>query len=241
MSFSSPYRETQLRQLVQKLGLPERSPVLWELLDVALTHPTAGAAVNYERLEFVGDAVVRLVAAEFLYETYPALPEGEMSAMRSGLVSDRTLAMIGDRYGLERYLMMGPSAAADPTGHDTRVAAAFEAVLAVLYLSQRSLVLIRPWLDPHLQEMATIIWNDPARLNYKGALQGLTQGRFGVLPDYRITEVGHTHGHAERFLAQVFVQDQCYGEGKGQSKKAAEQVAARVAFEALHQLSDSDS
>ncbi|MGG6296885.1 ribonuclease III [Leptolyngbya sp. AN02str] len=242
MTLSSPYREKELRRLALKLGLPADAPIRWDLLDMALTHPTASATANYERLEFVGDAVVKLAAAEFLYAAYPTVPEGELSAMRSVLVSDRMLAQIGDRYGLERYLLMGPSAAADRVGHDTRIAAAMEAMLAALYLSGRSLNLIHPWLDSHLQEFATIIASDPARLNYKGALQGITQTHMGVLPEYRLTELSQRYGHPERFVAEVFIHGQSYGQGKGQSKKAAQQAAARIAFDRLQeQLSPADS
>ncbi|MBW4466524.1 MAG: ribonuclease III [Pegethrix bostrychoides GSE-TBD4-15B] len=227
-----PRRQTQLQQLIQDLKLPAMPSVNWRLLDRALVHPTA-AADNYERLEFVGDAVVRLAAAEFLYQVEPAAPEGEMAAIRSILVSDRTLAEIADCYELERYLVMSASVAASSVGRETRLAAAFEAMLAALYLSAQDLCLIRPWLDPHWQQYAITIRQDPTLQNYKGALQGLTQGKYQSLPDYRITEVGQTYGDSERFLAEVWVKDRCWGKGKGQSKKAAEQAAAQVAFQAL--------
>lgn len=236
MSFSTPYRENQLRQLVQKLGLPANTPIQWNLLDQALTHPTAGSAVNYERLEFVGDAVVKLAAAAFLFEAYPTVAEGELSAMRSALVSDRTLAAIGDRYGLDRYLLMSNSTQSDPVGKETRLAAALEALLAALYLSSGDLHLIRPWLDPHLQDFANQIRQDPALYNYKGALQGLTQLYYRALPQYYVREIRQTYGDPERFVAEVWINGECWGEGKGQSKKAAEQSAAQIAFQTLQQF-----
>lgn len=231
----NPIRDKQLRQLVQKLGLPAQAPVRWDLLDQALTHVTADAVRNYERLEFVGDAVVKLAAAQFLFETYPQQTEGELSAMRGALVSDRTLAQIGDRYNLERYLLLGSNALADPTGRTTRLADGLEALLAALFLSTGDLTLIRPWLDSHLQEFAEIIRQDPTLQNYKGALQGITQGRYQVLPEYRVRELGQKHGDPERFLAEVWVNDRCWGEGRGASKKAAEQAAAQIAFQALQE------
>ncbi|GAB4373871.1 MAG: ribonuclease III [Elainellaceae cyanobacterium] len=239
MPFVDSRREKQLRLFIQKLGLPETAPVKWELLDLALTHPTISAAANYERLEFVGDAVVKLTAAEFLYETYPSASEGELSAIRGMLVSDRLLAQVAASYGFDRYLIMSNSALADKAGHETRLAASFEAVLAALYLSIGNLTLIRPWFDPHLHRLAEVIRRDPTLQNYKGALQILTQARYQSLPEYRVTEVGQVHGDTERFVAEVWLQGKCWGQGKGQSKKAAEQVAAQVAFGALQSLIES--
>jgi ribonuclease III len=233
MPIPDPRRQKQLQQLIQKLGLPDQAPVQWELLDLALTHPTASAEANYQRLEFVGDAVIKLAAAEFLFETYPGAPEGELSAIRGALVSDRLLSQIADRYGFDRYLIMANSALADKVGQETRLAATFEAVLAALYLSTHTLELIRPWLNSHLQQLAETIRSDPTLQNYKGALQAWTQAYYQLLPEYRITEVGQAYGDTERFVAEVWFQGKQWGMGKGQSKKAAEQAAAQIAFSAL--------
>jgi ribonuclease-3 len=233
-----PRRQKQLEQLVQKLGLTESAPIRWDLLDLALTHPTASGEANYERLEFLGDAVVRLTTAEFLFATYPYANEGEMAAIRSALVSDRTLAQIADSYGLERYLIISASALSDKVGKETRLAAAFEAVLAALYLSTSNLELIHPWLNSHLEQLTEAIRQDPTLQNYKGALQIWTQARYQTLPEYQVTEVGQAYGDVERFTAEVWLQGQCWGVGKGQSKKAAEQAAAKAAFLALQQATD---
>ncbi|NJN87280.1 MAG: ribonuclease III family protein, partial [Leptolyngbyaceae cyanobacterium SL_7_1] len=179
----NPIRQKQLQQFIQKLGLPDRVPVRWELLDLALTDSTASSEANYERLEFVGDAVIKLTSAEFLFEQYPQLSEGELSAIRSILVSDRILSEIASSYGFDRYLVLGGSAQGDTTGRDTRLAAAFEAVLAVLYLSTHTLQLIRPWLDAHLEQKTELIRLDPTLQNYKGALQTWTQAHYHMLPE----------------------------------------------------------
>jgi len=93
--------------------------------------------------------------------------------------------------------------------------------------------LVRPWLDPHLQQLSTEILQDPARLNYKDALQEWTQGHYKVLPEYRVQETRQVHGDAHRFTAEVWLKGQYLGKGTGQSKKAAEQAAAKNAFESL--------
>lgn len=235
MPLSDPRRQKQLEQLLQKLGISDFTAVLWSFLDLALIHPTASSQENYQQLEFVGDAVVRLAAAEMLFETYPDASEGELSAIRSILVSDRTLAEIAQLYGLDRYLLVGGSARRDKVGQETRLASAFEAMLGALYLSTHSLKLVRPWLDVHLHQKAEMVRLDPTLQNYKGALQSWTQAHYRALPEYRVTEVGHTYGDAERFIAEVWLEGRKLGEGKGQSKKAAEQAAAQAAFIALNQ------
>jgi ribonuclease III len=235
MTLPYPRRQQQLENLAQRLAIPTIE-IRWDLLDLALTHSTSSATANYEQLEFVGDAVVKLAAAEFLLETYPQFPVGEFTALRSVLVSDRILAQIADQYGFDRYLLASPSAIADRAGRESRLADSLEAVLAALYLSKGTLQLIRPWLDPHFQALATEILADPARQNYKAALQNWTQAHQKTLPEYRSQETGQAHNDPHRFVAAVWIQGKCWGEGTGRSIKAAEQVAAQVAFLALSQM-----
>lgn len=144
---SHPQRQNQLEKLIERLGLSTQQKIAWQLLDLALTHPSVSTQDNYEQLEFVGDSVVRLVASELLLETYPNAPVGEFAAVRSILVSDRILAEISNSYGLGRYLLVGGSATRDRLGEESRLADCFEAVLAALYLSTNTLELIRPWLE----------------------------------------------------------------------------------------------
>ena len=233
MSLAYPRRQRQLESLVKKLGLPLQAAIKWQLLDLALTHPTVSESANYEQLEFVGDAVVRLVAAIMLWENYPDCPVGDFAAIRSVLVSDRILAQIAREYGLELYLLVAGSATADQVGQESRLADAFEAVLGALYLSTHNLELIRSWLDPHFKQLAAEIRLDPARFNYKAALQEWTQAHFKVLPEYRVVEMSQTQHNQERFIAEVWLHEQKLGQGKGRSIKAAEQAAAKVAFFAL--------
>jgi len=230
MALQYPHRQKQLQSLVHKLGLSADANVQWHLLDLALTHPTVSASANYEQLEFVGDAVIRLAAAEFLLETFPQMAVGEFAAIRSVLVSDRVLARIAASYTLERYLLVSDSALKDKLGQKSRLAESFEAILAALYLSTHTLEHIRPWLDPHLRELVSEIQKDPARQNYKAALQEWTQARRKTLPEYRVREIDQDSGSTDRFFAEVWLQGERLGQGSGRSIKAAEQAAAKVAF-----------
>ncbi len=234
MPLQYPRRQKQLEHLVQKLGLTNNAPVRWELLDRALTHPTADSTNHYEQLEFLGDAVLRLVAAELLWEQYAQLSVGEFTAIRSILVSDRTLARLASYYNLEHYLAAANNIFRDKLGEETRLAEAFEAILGALYLSTHDLTLIRPWLDPHFQQLVEEIRSDPARQNYKAALQEWTQASYKILPEYRVSEI-ETTDLAHRFIAEVWLHGQCLGRGCGRSIKAAEQAAAQEAFFIVNQ------
>ncbi|MEL7076455.1 MAG: ribonuclease III [Cyanobacteria bacterium J06629_2] len=242
--FADPRRQKQLQKLVQKLGLLADEPIDWSLLDLALTHPSISQTDNYEQLEFVGDSVIRLVTAELLLEDYPQETVGEFAAIRSILVSDRVLAQLAESYGIEPYLLIGTNATGNPTGRQSWLADAFEAVLGALYLSTHNMELIRPWLDSALQAKAVEVINDPARFNYKDALQEWTQGKYKTLPEYRVAENKQLDSlpklasnkaawHDCRFIGEVWFQGKLLGKGYGRSKKASEQAAAK---EALSQI-----
>ncbi len=233
-------RQRQLRTLIQKLGLSDDAPVNWGLLDLALTHPSFSSDANYQQLEFTGDAVIRLAAAEVLMEEYPQESVGALAALRSMMVSDRTLAQWADLYGLEKYMWISPSALGDKTGRQSRLADTFEATLGALYLSTHTMGLVRPWLDEHLRRKAVEIAQDPARQNYKDALQEWTQGKHKCLPDYRVEQLSSAVTDKHRFVAEVWLMGQCLGKGTGPSKKVAEQTAAQEAFFAFVQPRNSE-
>jgi len=226
-----PQRQQRLEQFLRKLGLVDYDKVQWEMLNLALTHSSASPEHNYEQLEFVGDAVVRLVSAKFLLETYGSALVGELAALRSVLVSDRILADIAKVYRLDKYILMSASAAGDRAGFRSRQADALEAVMGALYLSTNDFSYVTPWLIPHLKLLAEEIRQDPTRQNYKAALQEWSQGKWKELPDYRVTEASVVHGDRERFIAEVWLQGCCWGKGKGPSIKAAQQAAAQAAYE----------
>jgi ribonuclease-3 len=225
-----PRRRKQLIQLLSKFGLTEIDSVNLSLIDLALTHPTISQVANYEQLEFVGDSVVRLISAEILMETYPEAPVGDYGAVRSVLVSDQTLAEIADTYGIDRYILI-TSHLNNPGARVSLLADTFEAILGALYLSTHDMTLIRPWLDPILQARAAIVLACPARENYKDALQEWTQAEYKILPVYKVQENQTVDvQQTDRFIAEVWISDRQLGQGKGRTKKAAEQAAAKEAF-----------
>ena len=240
--FADPRRQKQLQILTQKLGLPATAAVDWSLLDLALTHPSISRTDNYEQLEFVGDSVIRLITAEVLLETYPQELVGEFAAIRSILVSDRVLAELAESFGIEPYLIIGNNASGNPAGRQSWLADAFEAVLGALYLSTHNMDLIRPWLDNVLRIRAEEVRQDPARFNYKDALQEWTQREYKVLPQYKVEANKQLDSSVPRnkqaksltvennFVAEVWLKDRFLGRGYGRSKKSSEQAAAKQAF-----------
>ena len=237
------HRQQQLINFLLKLGLTDTAQVDLSLLDLALTHPTISQTANYEQLEFVGDSVVRLITAELLLETYPQEPVGEFAAVRSIVVSDRVLAELAKSYGLQPYLLISSNASNNPVSIQSWLADAFEAVLGALYLSTHNMDLIRPWLDRALQEQAIAVFQDPARFNYKDALQEWTQREHKILPEYRTVKNENFHPlkvkeaqpETHLFQAQVWLKGNCLGSGSGRSKKASEQAAAKDALKALQE------
>ena len=234
-------RREQLLGFLGRLGLdlpptPPGSPddeqqLAW--LDEALSHTSAGLARNHERLEFLGDAVLRLAASEFLEHHQAGLSVGQSSALRAQLVSDRWLAQLGETCAIEAVLRIGPMAAGDRAGQATLRAEACEAVIGALYRIWGNLEPVLLWLTPHWQHTMAELAADPHRHNWKSALQEWSQGEGLGLPHYRCEERSRIHADPRRFHCRVALGDRLLGEGWGGSRREAEQQAARAALAAL--------
>lgn len=235
----SPQRCEQLARFLRSIGLsaqhqstPEAAAEL-HYINEALTHTSAGKAYNHERLEFLGDAVLRLAASEFLRAHQPKLSVGQQSTMRAQIVSDRWLAELGERCQIDSVLVIGAVAAGDQLGKATLRAEACEALIGALYLGWNSLTPVHQWLTPHWQHTLAQLERDPDLHNWKSALQEWSQGQLRGLPSYQCQEVSQRHGDPRRFHSQVSLGGDPLGEGWGGSRRQAEQEAARSALEAL--------
>ncbi|MFQ3680071.1 MAG: ribonuclease III [Pseudanabaenaceae cyanobacterium] len=228
----SPGRRIQLQQFLTRLGWPPDGCDL-ELLERALTHPSVQDRPHNDRLEFVGDSVLGLIAVLFLQERYPDLSVGEWAALKAKLVSAEHLARIGDRLSLDAFLVLGPTAKNDPKTARSRLADSLEAVLGALYLHTRDLTRIRAWLDDFLAAEVAALQQLPALGNYKVALQEWTQKHWKILPEYRDRAIGTVQ--APWFASTVWVRDRPWGEGEGPNLKSAQQEAAKMALALLSQ------
>jgi len=224
-----------LATLQQTLDVSFKEP---SLLEQALVHSSyvnenpGLAPFSNERLEFLGDAVLGLVAAAKLYRDFPHLSEGEMTKLRSVLVRRDTLARMARAIRLGDHLYLGKGEEAS-RGRDkpANLAGAFEAVVAAIFLDRGSSVarrFILRLLDTELQNAAS----QHTGTDYKSELQELIQAREQEIPTYHVVEaVGPDHD--KRFTVEVRLGDTLLGKGSGKSKKAAETEAARLTLEQL--------
>ncbi|RLC61988.1 MAG: ribonuclease III [Chloroflexi bacterium] len=194
-------------------------------------HPDLAGGSN-ERLEFLGDAILGYVMAEKLFHDFPELAEGEMTRLRSAMVSRETLARVAGSIGLGEYLYLGKGEEASGGRHKpANLASALEAVVAAVFLDQGHFIareLVMRLFAEEFQkvaEQATII-------DYKSRLQELVQAKYHLAPTYRVVEVTGPD-HDRRFTVEVLVGDKVLGRGSGRSKKLAETEAARAALEPL--------
>ena len=204
------------------------------LLETALTHSSYanerhGDAESYERLEFLGDSILGLTAADFLYHHEPQLPEGRMTRLRAELVCEASLHRVALSLGLGEYMLLGRGE--ERTGGRERpsiLADMVEAIIAALYLDGGMDVARRFVMERVLQDAEI---DDAHRgADYKTELQELVQQQPGQSISYElIGESGPDHD--KRFCFRVSINGVPAGEGSGRTKKEAEQMAARAALE----------
>jgi ribonuclease-3 len=208
------------------------------LLQRALTHRSylnenpGYPLEDNERLEFLGDAILDFVTAEYLYHHFPEMPEGRLTNLRSALVRTERLAFFATSLNLGDLLFLGRGE--DESGGRQRVAIlcdAFEALIGAVYLDQgleRTRVFIHHHIEPALEEvLASDSEKDP-----KSRLQEIAQSEYQLTPTYRtIKEDGPDH--AKEFTVQAVIGNKVYGTGTGMSKQNAAQVAAEEALSTL--------
>ena len=212
-----------------------------EPLQEALTHTSAGQSINHEELEFLGDAVLRLAATEYLRKHQRDLTVGQKSELRAWLVSDRWLASFGDQIGLLGLIEIGEMGRHDTTATDTILAEITEAMIGALFTSS-GIETVLTWLTPHWDRSSAEMLRHPERFNSKSKLQEYSQSLRHGLPVYATEQISQDHGDPRRFRSRVSVAGETSAEGFGKSRKEAEQHAAREALAVIrHQSSTASS
>lgn len=224
--------EKRLRLFQELIGYPFSNP---ELLRVALTHRSFAKSregdwlPSNERLEFLGDSVLSLIVAEFLYVNYPEKLEGALTKLRSRLVNEMSLFTRAAGFQLGDFIFLSPEE--EKAGGRRRasiISDAFEAVIGAIYLDG-GIASVRPFIHRHLLEFVDEIRIDATYRNYKGELLEFLQARGDGMPRYEIaSEQGPDHH--KTFTVDVYNNGDKIGTGTGNSKKDAEQKAAAQAL-----------
>lgn len=214
-----------------------------DLLTIALTHKSYvnenlskdGVIQNNERLEFLGDAIVNFITAEWLFAQFPNISEGRLTSLRAALIRAGTLAQFALKIGLPEMLRLGKGEM--DSGGRLRaniLCDAFEAVLAALYLDQ-GIDAVRHFFVPMLETLTPTLFNENLDRDPKTRLQEWSQSTLSITPRYRLTS---TEGpdHAKQFTIEVWLGNYRAASGHGNSKQIAEQMAAQEAMNKANEL-----
>ncbi|MBN1419719.1 MAG: ribonuclease III [Planctomycetes bacterium] len=225
------YEESErVTRCQERLGYRFRNP---RLLLQALTHASIKTIDNpsNERLEFLGDSVLGLVVTEFLYNYLEHLDEGELTQIKSVVVSSAVLARESERLSLERFYWVGKGVTRKRQLPPSLRANVFEAVVAAIY-RDAGIEPARRFILRNLYHHILAACADRGGKNYKSILQQMAQREFSVTPTYKvISESGPDHYKSFEVIAMLG--DRALERGRGRSKKEAEQVAAQESLRAM--------
>ena len=225
----------KLKDFLKRLDIEK---VSLDLIKVALSHPsyTKEAGIDkihsYERLEFLGDAVLKLASSNFLFENYGLYSEGVLTKIRSYIVSDETLADFALKLGFADVILMSEAEEKDG-GRNKRMilACAFESVLGAIFLTY-GYEFCEKYLNNIYKSKIFEIVKNLDKLNPKANLQEYLQGKGKALPQYKIiNEFGPAHN--KTFECEVFVDGKSMAKAMASTKKEAEGEAARIALSVL--------
>lgn len=207
-------------------------------LAAALVHSSArenGLASN-ERMEFLGDSVIGLVVSELLYQRLPNAQEGELSSIKSVVVSSSSLGATCKALGIPPFIVLGKGISKRKPLPVSVLANVLEAIAAAVYLDG-GMAGVSAFLSRALRPTIEKVIADEYEKNYKSLLQQYTQRELNCIPRYRVLrEFGPDH--EKEFEAMVELMGKEYGPGRGKTKKEAEQQAARITLAALNVLPD---
>lgn len=226
-----------MSELEKTVGYTFKDP---KLLELALTHSSyahehyAGKRHDNERLEFLGDAVLELVSSDYLFHNYNEYPEGELTKLRASIVCEQSLAMCAEAISLGKYLRLGNGE--DSTGGRLRASItsdAMEALIGAIYLDGGFANAKEFVLKYVLNDME----HKKLFFDSKTIFQEMVQGNIpGEISYHPLGESGPDHD--KTFSVEVWIGEQCMGQGSGRTKKAAEQMAA---YRAICRLKATDN
>lgn len=215
-----------MEEFQKDIGISFSNP---NFLDLALTHSSFNKENNNERLCFLGDAVLNMIAAEYLFKKFPKYSEGVLTKMRSGLVSRKALAGWAKNINLGNFLLL--SSGEEKTGGRKKasiLAEAIEGLIGAIFIDS-GISKAKAFIMKHLS-----CCKEEELLDFKSALQELAQKKKGILPVYKLIEKSGKE-HKPLFKISVSV-GKIIEIGNGKSKKEAEQEASKKALEKLQKV-----
>jgi ribonuclease-3 len=222
--------DSRVAEIQEALGYRFRNP---DLLFQALVHSSARdhALGCNERMEFLGDAILGMIVSRHLFATQPDLEEGDLSKIKSVVVSSASLASVARRLRFSAWIVLGKGVLQKKPLPDSVLANVLEAVIAAVYLDG-GLAPAEEFTLRLLSARISAVLEDRYEKNFKSLLQQFTQRELGAIPAYRVvSESGPDH--EKQFAVVVEFDRRVYGPGIGGTKKDAEQQAARLALEAV--------
>ena len=224
------------RAFAKALGVDFNDPAL---LSQALTHSSfvneqsqGDSLRDNERLEFLGDAVLDLIAGELLFRKFPDAPEGELTQLRAALVRTESLSRLAKRFGLGDHLRIGHGEEiSGGRQRMTTLCQAFEAVIGAMYLD-RGLPIVEAFATPCLLDLLDDVIARKLHIDARSQLQERAQARLSLTPRYRVISA-QGPDHEREFRVEALIGDSVIGSGIGSSKRAAAQDAARAALQQL--------
>jgi ribonuclease-3 len=203
------------------------------LLRASLTHASGAEhrLASNERLEFLGDAILGFVVCELLFQRYPDYLEGELTRIKSIVVSRQTCARISQTLGMQEFLILGKGMTTHPNVPSSLLADVFESLIAAIYIDG-GLRSARRFVERHVGPEIDLAVDGELGGNYKSLLQQLAQREYGTTPTYQLLdEKGPDHSKCFKISARIG--DRRYEPAWGSNKKEAEQRAARNALSEL--------
>ena len=230
LSADGPQEISLLDKLQQRIGYEFKDK---NLLLAALTHASGAEhrLSSNERLEFLGDAILGGVVCEILYRQYPDYLEGDLTRIKSIVVSRLTCAKISESLGMQEFLILGKGMTTHPSVPSSLLADVFESMVAAIYLDGGDAA-ARQFITDAIEPEIELAAGGETGSNYKSLLQQLAQREHGTTPTYQLLdEKGPDHSKCFKIAAQVG--SQRYQPAWGRNKKEAEQRAARNALSQL--------
>ncbi|NLF09547.1 MAG: ribonuclease III [Pirellulaceae bacterium] len=228
---SEPLEASLLEELQRRIGYEFRDK---SLLLSALTHASGAEhrLASNERLEFLGDAILGAVVCELLFQQYPEYLEGELTRLKSIVVSRQTCAKISEALGMQEFLILGKGMATNPNVPTSLLSDVYESLVASIYLDGGDSA-ARKFITDSMGPEIELAAEGEIGSNYKSLLQQLAQREHGTTPTYQLLdEKGPDHSKCFKVAAQIGAQR--FQPAWGRNKKEAEQRSARNALNQLN-------